>query len=148
MSWFPETLKDEILITRALGIKYLWIDALCIFQDSEDDSTREAAKMGNLYKFALITIAPTASSSVNTGTLGPQQTNLGVGLPWRIPESDLNTISKSVAAGDKYLDQTVFVICERALWVDAAKIPRSYWASRGWTMQEESLSSRVISVEA
>lgn len=50
LSWFPDTLRDAILITRALGIKYLWIDALCIFQDSNHDWTTEASKMAEIYR--------------------------------------------------------------------------------------------------
>ena len=30
---FPKTLQDAVRITRRLGIRYLWIDALCIVQD-------------------------------------------------------------------------------------------------------------------
>ena len=33
----PEAYKDAILITERLGYNYLWIDSLCIFQDSPDD---------------------------------------------------------------------------------------------------------------
>jgi hypothetical protein len=38
----PPTYKDAVLITKALGCKYLWIDSLCIIQDSVDDWKREA----------------------------------------------------------------------------------------------------------
>ncbi len=33
----PKTFQDAILITRQLGIRYLWIDSLCILQDSPED---------------------------------------------------------------------------------------------------------------
>jgi hypothetical protein len=33
----PQTLKDAVYVTRRLGIRYLWIDALCIIQDSPED---------------------------------------------------------------------------------------------------------------
>jgi hypothetical protein len=35
----PLTFKDAIQITRELGIDHLWIDSLCIPQDSPEDCT-------------------------------------------------------------------------------------------------------------
>jgi hypothetical protein len=32
-----QTLKDAIVLTWKLGINYIWIDALCIIQDSQED---------------------------------------------------------------------------------------------------------------
>lgn len=31
----PKTLRDAIIVTRKLGIKYLWVDALCIIQGKD-----------------------------------------------------------------------------------------------------------------
>lgn len=145
LQWFPKTLRDAIVITRSLGVKYLWIDALCIFQDSWVDWTTEAAKMGDIYRFALVTIAATASPSVNTGILGPRKQSLAVAIPWRVPQAELiKTMPRTVDTGDKYLDQIIYISRERNLWLDAVKIKESHWATRGWTMQEESLSSRIL----
>ena len=33
----PKTFQDAICITRELGVKYLWIDSLCICQDDKGD---------------------------------------------------------------------------------------------------------------
>lgn len=41
----PQTLRDAIWVTRRLGLKYIWIDSLCIFQDDRDDWARQSAKM-------------------------------------------------------------------------------------------------------
>jgi hypothetical protein len=40
--------RDSIRLTRFLGERYLWTDALCILQDSKEDWKREAAQMGTL----------------------------------------------------------------------------------------------------
>ena len=33
----PPTLRDAIILTRCLSLRYIWIDALCIFQDDHTD---------------------------------------------------------------------------------------------------------------
>lgn len=53
----PLNFQDTIDLTRRLGVRYLWIDALCIIQDSKDDWEAEAAKMGVYYKNSWLTIA-------------------------------------------------------------------------------------------
>jgi hypothetical protein len=45
----PPTFKDAVEITRRLGIRYLWIDALCIIQDSPTDWAEESVKMAEIY---------------------------------------------------------------------------------------------------
>jgi Heterokaryon incompatibility protein (HET) len=44
-----QTFRDTIALTRYLGIRYLWIDSLCIVQDSIIDWQEESAKMGLYY---------------------------------------------------------------------------------------------------
>ncbi|KAH6721576.1 heterokaryon incompatibility protein-domain-containing protein [Leptodontidium sp. MPI-SDFR-AT-0119] len=56
------TLREAIEVTRRLGIRYIWIDSLCVLQVDEDDWNREAANMGNINKNAYLTLAATASS--------------------------------------------------------------------------------------
>lgn len=53
--------QDAILVTRTLGIQYLWIDSLCIIQDSENDWAVEAKQMGLIYERACFTIAATCA---------------------------------------------------------------------------------------
>lgn len=65
----PRNFQDAILVTRHLGIRYLWIDSLCIIQDSVEDWLRESAKMGDIYKNSLITIAATNAENSAAGFL-------------------------------------------------------------------------------
>jgi hypothetical protein len=53
----PPTIQDAIQVTRDLGFRYLWIDALCIIQDDYEDKNIEINRMGSIYKNATITIA-------------------------------------------------------------------------------------------
>jgi hypothetical protein len=42
----PRLMQDTITVTRELDIQYLWIDAVCIIQEDEEDWLSESAKMG------------------------------------------------------------------------------------------------------
>ncbi|EMD68557.1 hypothetical protein COCSADRAFT_134413, partial [Bipolaris sorokiniana ND90Pr] len=53
----PKTFRDAVKITKHIGVKYLWIDSLCIIQDDIEDWKQEAAKMGAVYEYARLTIA-------------------------------------------------------------------------------------------
>ncbi|KAF4456489.1 HET-domain-containing protein [Fusarium austroafricanum] len=57
MSSLPKTFRDAIDLTRGVGIKYLWIDSLCIIQDDDSDWDHEAKKMASVYRRAALVIA-------------------------------------------------------------------------------------------
>jgi hypothetical protein len=52
----PANYRDAVVVTRRLGIRYLWIDSLCIVQDDARDWEREAALMGSYYHNSAVTI--------------------------------------------------------------------------------------------
>ncbi|KAH7625330.1 hypothetical protein B0T09DRAFT_361305 [Sordaria sp. MPI-SDFR-AT-0083] len=45
----PQTFADAVWVTRELGIRYLWINSLCIIQDSPSDWDAESQQMGSIY---------------------------------------------------------------------------------------------------
>ena len=59
----PQTFADAIYLTRALGLKYIWIDSYCILQDSLKDWEEESAKMGTYYNSSWLTIGAGVESS-------------------------------------------------------------------------------------
>ncbi len=59
----PIKYKDSIRITKALGIRYLWIDSLCIIQDSPKDWKAEALKMAAVYGCSACNISYTHAPS-------------------------------------------------------------------------------------
>ncbi|OHF04179.1 TOL protein [Colletotrichum orchidophilum] len=60
----PRTWQDAIRLTQSLGYRYIWIDALCIIQDSLYDWEIEAASMGQVYENCHLNIAALAVSRV------------------------------------------------------------------------------------
>lgn len=65
----PRNFQDAVTITRKLGLRYLWIDALCIIQDSKEDWAHEAAQMAAVYAGSTVTISALESPSSNDGVL-------------------------------------------------------------------------------
>ncbi|EGZ70963.1 hypothetical protein NEUTE2DRAFT_33623, partial [Neurospora tetrasperma FGSC 2509] len=51
-----QTFLDAMQITQQLGYRYIWIDSLCIMQDSPEDWNREAQTMAAVYGNSLLTI--------------------------------------------------------------------------------------------
>lgn len=66
-STIPATFKDAILFGRKLDIRYIWIDSLCIIQDSSTDWEIESSKMADIYRNSHITIAATAAKDSRGG---------------------------------------------------------------------------------
>ena len=63
----PKTIQDAVYLTRKFGLRYLWVDALCIVQDSKDEWAEEALKMGDYYSHAYLTIAASAAADSSQG---------------------------------------------------------------------------------
>ncbi|KAF2465673.1 HET-domain-containing protein [Lindgomyces ingoldianus] len=53
----PKTFEDAMTIAKRFGIKYLWIDCLCIYQDSPEDWLAEASTMQDVYKNSFLNIS-------------------------------------------------------------------------------------------
>ncbi|THV44903.1 hypothetical protein BGAL_0559g00030 [Botrytis galanthina] len=74
-SKLPKTFIDAITVTRTLGQRYLWIDSLCILQDSEEDWITESSQMDRVYSQALFTIVADAANNSSSGFLEPPTRN-------------------------------------------------------------------------
>ncbi|TGO89197.1 hypothetical protein BPOR_0120g00050 [Botrytis porri] len=90
----PLTLKDTIFIARSIGIRYIWIDALCIIQDNEVDKAREIEKMGDIYKNATITISAAGSTSIDGGLFNHEPTPELLEIPFCLPDKSLSKTLK------------------------------------------------------
>lgn len=62
-----QTFKEALEVTRNLGANYLWIDSLCIIQDSSDDWAYEATQMGKIFEKAYCAIAAVDAIDDETG---------------------------------------------------------------------------------
>jgi hypothetical protein len=136
LSDFPPTLQDAVVVARALGIQYLWIDALCIFQDDTDDWRAEASKMSEVYSHAVVTIAATSAESVSDGFLGRREPHFNCPLPWRRQDHPSNSDTSG---------QKLPIILRSRIGVGSLTTEvTSRWATRGWTFQEQVVSKRLL----
>ncbi|KAI1866059.1 uncharacterized protein JN550_008037 [Neoarthrinium moseri] len=61
------TIRDSVKVTQELGFRFLWVDALCIFQDDDTWKTRELEIMGQIYRNATFTIVASWAEDVKNG---------------------------------------------------------------------------------
>jgi hypothetical protein len=63
----PRTFQEAVIVTRRLGVRYLWIDSLCIIQGDENDWRKEASRMCSVYQGSTLTIFATDSFDTRGG---------------------------------------------------------------------------------
>jgi len=71
-SKLPLTMRQAMELTKKLGIQYIWIDALCIQQDSPEDWRIESSKMGSIYANSHLVISADAAPDVDSGFIVPR----------------------------------------------------------------------------
>ncbi|KAK1708530.1 heterokaryon incompatibility protein-domain-containing protein [Colletotrichum lupini] len=76
-SSLPEGYRDAVRLTRKLGIRYIWIDSLCIIQDDKDDWRAEAAHMASVFQGAHVTISGAKSSNPHQSYFAHSDSNPG-----------------------------------------------------------------------
>ena len=66
--------RDAVAVCRHLDLRYLWIDSLCIIQDSAEDWLHESSRMHSVYSNSALNIHATRLPSLEhwpaTSTLG------------------------------------------------------------------------------
>ena len=66
----PQTFRDAIAFTRALGISYIWIDALCILQPGEsstEDWQNHLTLMASIYANGVVNLSASSSHNAHGG---------------------------------------------------------------------------------
>ena len=123
LSSLPQTFQDAIMTTKRLGFRYLWIDALCIIQNSNEDKANEISKMGDIYSNATLTIAVVSASRVGEGFLQttPRTT---VTLPYRCPDGVMGLVQVSTQKEVDLMQESLY--------------------TRAWCLQENLLSRRLL----
>ncbi|KAI4129266.1 MAG: hypothetical protein LQ338_002318 [Usnochroma carphineum] len=134
-----QTFKDAIKVTRSLGLQYIWIDSLCIIQDSKADWLYESSRMSNIYKYSYCNIAATAADSDESGCFCDRDPSTD--LPVRFNFSDLaantrkqNGVGELAGREDDGTLRGLYDLQWQRTWVD--EIQFSPLICRAWVVQE------------
>ena len=131
----PRLFQDAIRVTRRLGYRYLWIDALCILQDDRKDFLKESALMGEIYARASLNISAGGATSSRSPLFGPRNDHLV--RPFRC-NLDWRAISNHPQANEV---KEYFLLDGNFMEENVQNTPLN---RRAWVMQERMLSSRVL----
>ncbi|KAF5257306.1 hypothetical protein FOXYS1_12178 [Fusarium oxysporum] len=129
----PPTFQDAIRLANALEVEYIWIDSLCIIQDSKDDWQTEATHMASVYSLAYVTISATAAQD---SAAGLREQHLMLKHPCEI--------IPSWTGFENQIPPVPVRIVNRSAFCDAVLAQPLF--RRGWVFQEWILSPRTIHV--
>ncbi|KAJ4856595.1 heterokaryon incompatibility protein (HET) domain-containing protein [Trichoderma breve] len=118
----PVALKQSIELIENLGIRYIWIDSLCIIQDSSHSWNLNSRTMHLIYGNSTLTICAADGASAEVG---------------------LRAIDKnhSVEQNIGQVAPDVHLVLHQS---PESNIEDSVWNRRAWTFQERLLSRRCL----
>jgi hypothetical protein len=121
----PKTLRDAVIITRMLGVRYLWVDSLCIIQDDADDWYKVSALMADVDGNNLFAISALSAGSSNDGIISKV-------VP---PEQPLAVV---------YDDGSHLIGVRKRSPLFGQLMSTAPLNSRGWTFQERLLTPALL----
>ncbi len=95
----PKNWRDAVSIARDLDIEYLWIDSVCIVQDSAEDWYRVSVNMSRIYGNSFCNIAATSSADGAEGCFRPRNKRLLEAFVVKIPYGQQTVIPFRKPAG-------------------------------------------------
>jgi hypothetical protein len=116
----PQAIIDAMEVARGVGLKYLWVDALCIKQDDEIEKEIQIGQMDKIYAYAAVTIVAADGSNANSPLKGV---------------STKREIDQDVSEVRPKVNVLIPVTTGKSL---------APWETRAWTLQEKLLSNRLI----
>ena len=121
-------------VARSLGLSYLWIDTLCIWQTDLADLEKELSKMDGYYRNSTVAIQSSGTKSVEEKFLDDNSRLLS-------PRSEQNVLKLPFLTKDGLTDEIFVQNSDNLKWY---KQNREHAVSRGWILQEELLCKRIL----
>jgi hypothetical protein len=119
ISDLSKTFRESLEVTTWLGYRHMWIDSLCILQDSDEDWRKEAARMGDIYRHSMCTIVAIGARDGRDGLFFERNSLAFTKLPLAKSKDRRQYVTRYEAWPRPLLD-------------------------RAWTIQERYLSSRTL----
>jgi Heterokaryon incompatibility protein (HET) len=123
----PRTIADAIELTTKLNFRYLWVDSLCIVQDSVKDKEIQIQNMHNIYQNSVLTIIQANADHAD------------IALPGVItPRPNDESKTKAFTTSSPH--------CIMSFGIERKGFSKwsGQYSTRGWTYQEEMLSPRRL----
>jgi hypothetical protein len=130
----PQNFLDAARITANLGFSFLWVDSLCIIQDSPVDKAREIPAMSEIYGHAVLTVAALSAENSNGGCFTS-----------RYP---LSLIPALLRDGDSNTRDRVWAEPKKSRGPSGDGDIRPPLHTRGWVVQERALAPRTLNFGA
>ncbi|KAJ3461258.1 hypothetical protein MRS44_009811 [Fusarium solani] len=122
ISQLPKALRQSIDLVHGLGIRYIWIDALCIVQDSSHSWNLNARAMHLIYGNSTLTVCAADGMDATAGLQALE---------------DNNQLRQRVV---NYAEGVHLMLHRPA----ESSIEITQWNRRAWTFQERLLSKRCL----
>jgi len=125
---FQRTQRDAILVAKALGFRYIWIDSLCIVQSaSNEDWAAQGAAMTEIYGRPTVVISASSARDSSQGILEDlKNERIGIGT-WRDGDPDGSDV-------EIFLGQTLGIL----------DLEETFISTRGWVFQERLVSTATL----
>lgn len=143
----PQKYMDAFKVTRRLHFRYIWVDSLCIIQDSKQDWFTESMTMDAVYQNSFCTLAAGVTptfENLNVGFLKPRAPDLEgiVHIKW----TGENIFNRKPAQSFEGFEYSKHVLRHKNYY--GMSLETSPLAKRSWCFQELGLSPRVLHFEA
>jgi serine/threonine protein kinase len=132
-------LESGIQAAQHLGYRYIWVDSLCIVQDSEDDKRSECTRMASVYRNSALTIVLDQIDKIRSERPAIIEMTPGTVLA----NANANVLIHNVSAVN--VNETSDRLSA------SASLPTSDfstvgfgWDTRAWALQERLLSHRFL----
>jgi len=122
------TFQEAIFTTRRLGFRYLWIDSLCIIQDSREDWRKESVLMSTVYSGSQLNLAATSARNGTEGYF--RDRNPSLVQPCKVR-------ARTTGHGEGLFDCVDLNIWKKG-------VEESPLGLRGWVLQERVLAPRTL----
>lgn len=120
----PKVVRDAIYVTKAMGLRYLWVDRLCVDERRPEEKMQHIRRMDEIFEGAVFTIIAACGEDATYGLPGVGGTPRPPQPKYKFPNSNITLVS--------------------SLQDPRLSIKNSAWYKRGWTYQEGLLARRRL----
>ncbi|CAM1503276.1 Fc.00g080520.m01.CDS01 [Cosmosporella sp. VM-42] len=121
---FPRVIQDAVTVTKSLGVRYLWVDRLCVDESRPVEKMQQISRMDEIYEGAVLTIIAACGEDATFGLPGIGSTSRPAQPKYKFMNSGTTLVS--------------------SLQDPRLAVKNSTWYSRGWTYQEGLLARRRL----